>query len=325
MADYDRVPGAGPAVDGADSWEETPQLRRQFSLKVYERPSASSQLYKLTCITVAFSPIIMILTVSLPGGMAYYWTDLKSRKNETDCKRFSLISHMGTYAPASCFFTLFLTLGAFLLTLVVTMLHRICFFKEVDNKQENRRCTAVICFMNDIALVLGYAASMGLLFIGAFQTSELKYWHQAGLFLFVIPGFMFTILVSVIMGAQREVSRAPQLKPSYIMGIFLIAFRVVIIVVTAVTFILFGYWMMKAFSKWDGDVEEKKSKWCPVHSGFEEYELAAKYELAFVVAFLLFVLTLQWEFCVYFSAKSVLTCFKPRIDVDGGLTVSPSM
>lgn len=309
MASYDRVPPPGEI--------DVPQLRRQFSLKVYERPTASTQLYKLTCITVAFSPIIMILMVALPGGMAYYWTDLKAKKNETDCRRFSLISHMGTYAPASCFFTLFLSLGAFMLTLVVTMLHRICFFKELDHRK-----SSAICCLNDIALLLGFAASMGLLFIGAFQTSELKYWHQAGLFLFVIPGFFFTILVTVIMGTQRELSRAPELKPSYIMGIFLIVFRFVFIVVIAVTFNLFGYWMMKAFSKWDGEVEEKKSNWCPEHGGFKEYELAAKYELAFVVAFLMFVLTLQWEFCVYFSAKSVLTCFKPRT---GERPDSPSM
>ena len=162
----------------------------------------NSRLYKLCRFVVTFSPVIMLITLVVPGMTAYFYI---GKMQEPDCKRFPLVSHMGTYPPMSCFFTLFLSLGAFLLIVIATTLHYIILSEEQGRTRSAKRCPCVtVKCLNDAALVLGYIAALGVLVTGAFQSSALSMLHNVGVILFVFPGSVFMIIITRITRVQKK-------------------------------------------------------------------------------------------------------------------------
>ena len=299
------------ALDGKDSpdlsfpeSEAAPCSPKKCSMSIYD---PTTILYKSCRFVISFAPIIMVLTVSVPGVIAYFY---HASRQEPDCKRFPLISHMGTYPPMSCFFTLFVALGAFIMTVIVAALHYIILFQvpEDSNRHEKSKCCLPqVKILNDFAVVLGFVAALGVVFIGAFQASEMSALHNVGVCLFVGPGTVYMMVIAWItriqekkiigMEVEKKISGVVGKIIGGIIGRILLIVRVCFIFITIVTGVLFFFYLETAKTKWTGIKGiDTKSRWCPRYGGFEDYETSAKLEVTFFSLFLAFILTLQVEF-----------------------------
>jgi len=289
--------------DGKDNGCNLPVIEREQSTHILEafQEAVPMQLDKHLISKqslwnmIQFLPLFLIILVTISGVGVYSWAWATGNIiGET----VPMISHMGTYPPQSCFFTLILSFASFGLFMIVVIMHQIILGRyKLQYASLIKYNEKPQMMLNDVTLAFGILSSLGLSLVGDFQTTEMSTWHKAGLAVFVIFGqsYMYCMLLVAPRGG-RPSDEGRWMPDKHYWDFFRIS-RLVISILTSVFIVMFGVFYGLAYNNWIPSSDEaSRSKWSPQDGGFYYYRTAACFEITFVISFLLFVATLQRDF-----------------------------
>lgn len=278
---------------------------------------------------IKFLPTLHVLHVLATGSGLYIWQFIQGEMVRNGTWLVPYISHAGTYPPENSFFTFAMTVASFYQFVIVTYQYRIV----------RRRNTVLLQVdggtRNIMSLLSGYVATLGVLIVGCFPTSDIATVHAAGVGFFVAGGqfYMYSLVHLEVLSLKRRCGSSLWVKS-------LLVKRVCAAFTTLMLFIFFVF-SGAAYSKWtpgplDGREKASRSNWRPEDGGFFEYRVAALLELAFMLGFLLFMFTLQRDFLKYtdsyykglmknsFNSNSSVQSVVQEINISPGLR-SPDM
>jgi len=277
---------------------------------------------------IKFLPTLPVLQVVFSGAGLYIWQFIQGETYRNGTWLVPYISHAGTYPPESSFFTFALTVASFYQFVIVTYQYRIV----------HRRNTVLLQVdggtRNIMSLLSGYIATLGVLVVGCFPTSDIATVHAAGVGFFVAGGqfYMYSLVHLEVLSLKRRCGSTWRVKS--------LAVKRACAGFTTLMLFTFFVFSGAAYSKWtpgplDGREKATRSNWRPEDGGFYEYRVAALLELAFMLGFLLFMFTLQRDFLKYTDSyyhgltrnswDSSVASVVQEINIAPDLTVSSDM
>jgi len=234
-------------------------------------------------------PTALFFWVTLGLTACYAWDRYKVDDGERD---FPMISHMGAYPPQSCFFTLILCLAAFFLFVIVLIQHRLVLLNLLNKDQltEQESCLGWIKsrfnILNDVSFLAGVLCAFFLSVVGSFQTQNLSDWHRAGFVGFIVLGFIYLVLLSVLTFSSAHY--------------WLKWGRVALTILLALNLIAFVPVKKVAYSQFDqngtSNSTGRHSEWKDTDGGYKPYFIAAMIEFVAMVLFLVLIWSLQFDF-----------------------------
>ncbi len=188
------------------------------------------------------------------------------------------ISDTSTHPPESCIFAQLINLGALLIAITVYIR-----FRQVDEFYRSREIRLSAVRVNDLALILGWTAAMGISLIANFQETNVFPVHFIGAILAFGVGALYLwtqihsslVLLSITHGSKT------------------LWIRILLSVVCSVGFITAIVAESIARSEFHG---HDKSKWLPTDGGWTPHVVSTVSEWIVALAFDVFILTFVNEF-----------------------------